>query len=283
MKLFDLHCDTPYKCYVNQKRFDDPSLAVNKESGKEFEAWKQVFAFWISEGVENPFSEYKKMLKNFKRELDKKPSNLTPLLSVEGGSLLDWDSDRLYELKGDGISLLTLTWNGENNIAGGVKSEKGLTDFGIEVIRKMNKLKIGCDLSHLNEKSFFAAVERAQFPLATHSNPKAVFDCKRNLSDAQIKAIAEKGGISGLCFYPEFLGGETFESFYKCVFHLLDKGYEDIIAIGSDFDGAQMDECLKTTSQIPLLYWFLEEKGINIAVLEKIFYKNADNYIAKLS
>lgn len=282
MKLFDLHCDTPYECYVNQKPFLDKTLAVNADCGKDFSIWKQTFAVWIKDDLKNPFWEYKKMLEGFKKELENKPTNLIPLFSVEGGSLLEWESDRLFELKKDGISLLTLTWNGENNIAGGINSDKGLTEFGIEVIEKMSRIKMGCDLSHLNEKSFFKAVERAEFPLATHSNPKSVFNCKRNLSDAQIKAIAEKGGIIGICFYPEFLGGEIFSKLYECIYYLLEKGYENNIAIGSDFDGAKMDLSLSNTSQIPTLYKTLKEKGLKDDVLEKIFYENADNYIAKL-
>ena len=62
MELFDLHCDTPYECYVNQKPFLDKTLAVNADCGKDFSIWKQTFAVWIKDDLKNPFWEYKKML-----------------------------------------------------------------------------------------------------------------------------------------------------------------------------------------------------------------------------
>ncbi len=280
MRFFDLHSDTPYRCYTENLSFWDKNLAVSAEKGKNLEAWRQCFAVWVSEAVENPYEFYKKVLCDFKEKIKNKPRNLTPHLTLEGGSLID-STERLYELKADGIRAITLTWNGENLIAGGVKSQKGLTDFGVQVINKMNGLKIACDLSHINKKSFFMAAETADYPLATHSNCSAVFSCPRNLTDEQIKLIAEKNGIIGLCFYPEFLGGDVFENLYRNVFYLLDKGYEDIVAIGSDFDGADMDKRLDGTDKIIDFYRFLERKGIEKALLDKIFYSNAVKFFDK--
>ena len=86
----------------------------------------------------------------------------------------------------------------------------------------------------------------------------------------------------GICFYPEFLGGDTFESIYENIFYLCDKGYEDNIAIGSDFDGAKMDKRLDDVSKVGAIYTFLEKKGLKRTLLDKIFYINANNFIAKL-
>ena len=282
MNFFDLHCDTPYECYTKNQEFYVNRLGISGEGGKDFNNWYQTFAFWIKDGLENPFDFYKKMYSDFKTKLKNKPNNLTPLFSVEGGDLIENDSDRLFVLKEDNIRFLTLTWNGENKIAGGVNSDKGLTDFGKEVIDKMNFLKIGCDLSHLNKKSFYSALEYAEFPLATHSNCSEICRHPRNLNTEQIKLLCEKKGIIGLCFYPLFLGGDVFEKIYENICFLCDKGYENHIAIGSDFDGAKMDERLDNISKIPFLYEFLEQKGIKRDVLNKIFYENAYNYIANL-
>ena len=279
MNYFDLHCDTPYECYFKKQDFLKNSLAVSGEKGAVFDNWKQVFAVWIRDDLDEPYRLYKAILRDFKEKLSKKPDNLTPYFSVEGGAVLEDDTDRLYALKGDGVRILTLTWNGENRIAGGSKTDKGLTDFGKRVIREMNGLRMLCDLSHLNEKSFYSAVELADYPLATHSNCKAVFDCPRNLSDNQLKLIAEKGGIVGLCLYPKFLGGEVFDSLYRNIYHLLELGMEDNIAVGSDFDGADMAAELCDISKIPLLRAKLHEKGLSETVLDKIFYKNAENYL----
>lgn len=279
VNYFDLHCDTPYECYFKKQDFFKNSLAVSGEKGAVFDNWKQVFAVWIRDDLDEPYRLYKAILRDFKEKLSKKNDNLTPYFSVEGGAVLEDDTDRLYALKEDGVRILTLTWNGENRIAGGSKTEKGLTDFGKRVIREMNGLKMLCDLSHLNEKSFYSAVELADYPLATHSNCKAVFDCPRNLSDNQLKLIAQKGGIVGLCLYPKFLGGEVFDRLYRNIYHLLELGMENSIAVGSDFDGADMAVELCDISKIPLLRAKLHEKGLSETVLNKIFYKNAENYL----
>lgn len=279
MNYFDLHCDTPYECYYKNQDFLKNSLAVSGEKGAKFDNWKQIFAVWIRDDAAEPYKLYNAILKDFKEKLKSKPDNLTPYFSVEGGAVIEDDTDRLYILKEDGICALTLTWNGENRIAGGSKSDKGLTDFGKRVIRDLNSLNMLCDLSHLNEKSFYSVIELADYPIATHSNCREVFDCPRNLSDNQLKLIAEKGGIVGLCFYPEFLGGDVYEKLYENIFHFLELGMENNIAIGSDFDGADMSGELCDISKIPFLYANLNEKGIDKSVLDKIFYKNAENYL----
>ena len=282
MYYFDLHCDTAYECYVTGEDFLKNNLAISGESGGVFDNWHQVFAIWIKDDLEKPFELYKKILSDIKLKLQKSPQNLTQYFSVEGGAVIEYDIDRLYILKQDSVRFLTLAWNGENDIAGGVNTEKTLTGFGKRVIREMNKLGMVCDLSHLNAKSFYKVAENAEKIVATHSNCYEICPHKRNLTDAQIKLIYERKGVMGICFYPDFLGGEVFEKIYENIFYLCDKGYEDIIAIGSDFDGGRMNEKLDKISKIPQLYEFLRSKGLKNELLYKIFYKNAHNFIAKL-
>ena len=282
MNFFDLHSDTPFECFMKKQDFMENNLAVSGEFGGCFDNWFQTFAFFIRDDLENPYNFYKKMYSDFSEKLKNRPPNLKPIFAVEGGAVLEDDSDCLFELKKDGIKFLTLTWNGENLIAGGMNSNKGLNDFGKEVINKMNSLKIGCDLSHLNKKSFYSALEYAEFPLATHSNCSVICEHPRNLDETQIKLICERKGVMGLCFYPLFLGGCVFEKIYENIFYLCDKGYENNIAIGSDFDGAEMSSELDNISKIPHLYGFLEQRGISKDILNKIFYENAYNFIANL-
>ena len=245
--------------------------------------WIQTFAFFINDDCPDPYGRYLSLRRDFLRKIGQGPKNLTPIFSVEGGAVLEDNLDRVAMLHKDGIKLLTLTWNGENRIGGGCKTDKPLTDFGKRVIKEINSVKMGCDLSHINEKGFYSAVELAEFPLATHSNCRKICDHPRNLSDSQIKLITEKGGIIGLCFYPEFLGGDVFEKIYANVAHLLELGLEKHIAIGSDFDGAPMDKRLSDISQAGILFEELEKRGMPKAVIDKIFYDNAYNFIANLS
>lgn len=279
MNFFDLHCDTAYRMYLENQPFFENNLAVSAEKGKIFENWIQTFAIFVSEDTKNPFLFYKNVLNNLKQNLK---GDVKPVFAVEGGTVIEDDADRLYHLKDDGIRFITLTWNGENSIAGGVNSEKGLSDFGRRVIEKMNALKMSVDLSHLNQKSFYDIIEIAEKPLATHSNCRAICDNKRNLTDNQIKLIVEKGGIIGLNFYPLFLGGDFTQKIYENIFYLCDKGYENNIAIGTDFDGADMCQEMSDISKIPVLFENLLKKGLKKELLYKIFFKNADDFTLNL-
>ncbi len=279
MDFFDLHCDTAYEMYKKNKTFYENDLAVSGQKGECFEKWVQTFAVWLSEDRENPYQFYKNVLSYLKENLT---DNVTPIFAVEGGTVLEDNAERLYELKNDGIRFLTLTWNGENLIAGGNKSQKGLTDFGRQVIKTMNELSMAVDVSHLNDKSFYSVLDTAEKVLATHSNCRKVCDVPRNLKDDQIKLIAKKQGIIGLNFYPEFLGRDFFEKIYQNIYHLCDMGLENNIAIGTDFDGADMDEEMKDISKIPLLYEKLHQKGLKKDLLYKIFFKNANDFLSNL-
>ena len=282
MKYFDLHCDTPYRMYEENLPFNSAELSVN--SGEDiFEEYYQCFAVWLKDDIENPFKKYKETLQNFKQKFEIGDSKIKPIFTVEGGAVLEGKTDNLYLLKNDGIRALTLTWNGKNQIASGVNFEGGITDFGRETVRVMNTLKIACDLSHLNRESFYGALEETEFPIATHSCSYEIYPHKRNLTDDQIKELVSKNGIMGLCFYPKFLGeGEVFENIYKHLFYLLDKGYENHIALGSDFDGAGMDCKLYKASDVEQLYEFLKEKSINDEILNKIFFKNAKKFFKRV-
>ena len=265
MNFLDLHCDTAFELYKQKLPFDNNKLSVTKNSSDCFHKWVQTFAIWINDNAENPFVLYKNILNHIKDKLRNKPLNLMPIFAVEGGWVLENDIDRLEIIKKDGIKMLTLTWNGENPIGGGCKSDKGLTDFGKEVIKNLNSLKIATDLSHLNSKTFYKALETADFPLATHSNCYEICPHPRNLTLEQIGLIAEKDGIIGLNFYL-----------------LCERNLENHIALGSDFDGAKMDKKLEKSSNIPSLYDYLEQRGLKKALLDKIFFENGYKFIAKL-
>lgn len=280
MKFFDLHSDTAFRCFKENLCFSDPCLAVTPKKAEFLNNWHQCFAVFIKDDAENPYCLYRNIFNNFKNELKRKPTNLTPHFTLEGASLID-SKEKVLTLKNDGIKAVTLTWNGENRIAGGVDSDKGLTEFGKEIISALNQNKIFTDLSHLNKKSFYKAAQVSDYPIATHSNSRELCKSKRNLDDEQIRLIAEKDGLVGLCFYPEFLSGDVFEAIYQNIYHLLDMGLEDNIALGSDFDGGVMDKKLDGIDKIPSLFLFLENKGIEKHLLNKIFHQNALKYFDK--
>ena len=277
-----MHCDTAYKCYKDNLQFCDESLAVTPQKSKMLDEWHQSFAIFIKDGTQNPFDYYRNTLESFKLQLKNKPDNLIPIFTVEGGLLIENNLSRVEKMHNDGIRALTLTWNGENQIAGGANSDVGLKEFGKAVIKELNKFDIMTDLSHLNKKSFYDALELAKKPVITHSCLEYVNIHRRNIDDTQLKLLVERQGLFGLCFYPEFLGqGNVFENVYKNIFHVLDLGFEDYLSIGSDFDGADMHEDLRDISAVPKLYDYLKQKGINEEILNKIFFYNAYNFFQK--
>lgn len=282
MKFFDLHCDTAYKCYRDNLHFNDISLAVTPQKADCFEKWHQCFAIFINDGIKNPFEYYKNALENFKHELKNKPDNLTPIFTVEGGLLIEDQLSRVECMHKDGIRALTLTWNGENQIAGGADTDLGLKEFGKQVIAELNRFDIAVDLSHLNKKSFYDAIELSDRPIITHSCLEDVNKHRRNIDNNQLKLLVQKGGIFGLCFYPVFLGdGDIFGQIYKNIFNFLDMGFEDSLSLGSDFDGADMCKKLYDISAVPTLYNYLISKKFDEKILNKIFFENAYNFFYK--
>ena len=275
MNLFDLHSDMPTTLFDGLKSVVSFPRGIQKQV--------QTCAVFIRDDISNPYDRYKSVLGKFKSQNSYPVNDLTEnksiLLSVEGGSLLEENYDRISELYSDKIAMLSLVWNYENKLAGGVTSDKGITDCGKRTILEMNDLGMVLDVSHLNDKGFYSALELADYLVASHSNCRKLCQNKRNLTDEQLMLIGEKGGLIGVNFYPVFLGdGDVLSSVYNHISHMLELGLENNISIGSDFDGALMSEELNCTEKTLNLYLFLEGKGIKKCILDKIFYENALNF-----
>ena len=282
MHFFDLHCDTLTKAFNTHQDLYNNNLSIDFNKGSKFSKWSQCFAIWIEDKAENPYNFYRLVLSNYKEYIKKAPKNLKCYLTVENGSLLENDIDRLKQLKNDGVVAITLTWNGENCIASGVKAEGGLKPFGYKVIEEMNRLKIACDLSHINEQGFFEAVKLSDYPFASHSCCAVIKEHPRNITDEQILKIVDKNGIIGICPYPVFCGEDVFEGVYQNILHLINLGARENIAIGTDFDGCDMADKLSDITKIHNLYNYLLSKKITDQTLQKIFYKNAQNFFSRL-
>ena len=166
MRYFDLHADTVSVCYKKGIFPDDTSLAVSVQKGAIFEEWIQCFAVFISDGCIDPLSEYHAQINDFKRKVGGF-GDVKPVLTLEN-ALFVTGADSVDELANDGIKSVTLTWNYENPLAGGVYSESGVTALGRQVINKLNANNIAVDLSHLNSKSFFQVASEAKTVLASH-------------------------------------------------------------------------------------------------------------------
>ena len=186
--------------------------------------------------------------------------------------------DELYHILAE-QRMLTLTWNGENELAGGSAATGGLKPFGREALRELERCDIVADVSHLNDESFWNVVKAARRPLvATHSNSRKICNVPRNLTDDQFRCLAQQGGLVGLNFFTGFLREDAksarLEDILRHAEHFLNLGGEDVLALGSDFDGADMPHDLPDCGALPQLAQRLRE-AFGFTLTEKICYKNA--------
>ena len=141
----------------------------------------------------------------------KREGKVAVFIGVEGGHAIEGSLDKLRELHRRGARYLTLTWNNGNAWAGssiGVGGTRtgGLTDFGKDVVREMNRLGMFVDLSHVSDSTFWDAVHTSTLPvIASHSSARALNDHPRNLSDEQLRAVAASGGVVNVNFFSRFL------------------------------------------------------------------------------
>ena len=185
-----------------------------------------------------------------------------------------------------GVCAITLVWNGENEIGSGHGTGHGLSAFGRAVIPEMERCGILVDVSHLNDPGFEDLLEVAQKPfLATHSNARAVAGHRRNLTDEMIREMVRRGCLIGLNYFVSFLrdGGEvtSLDDLYRHIVHFLELGASKNLALGSDFDGAALPDCLNTPQKAAEAYGYLLARGIGQKQADGIFYQNARRFFAE--
>lgn len=170
-----------------------------------------------------------------------RPGNIAFLLHFEGGMPLQGSIHQLRNFYRLGLRSMQLTWNFRNDLGDGVwetRTKGGLTRFGVEVIREMNRLGMVVDLAHINREGFFQALEVAQAPLiVSHANACGMLDNPRNLADDQIKAIAEQGGLVGILALPARVTekGAALEDLLNHLDYMVNLVGIEHIALGLDF------------------------------------------------
>lgn len=179
------------------------------------------------------------------------------MLGIENGLALNGQLENLTHFAQRGIVYMTLCHNGDNDIcdsARGCDTHHGVSAFGEEVIREMNRLGIMVDLSHGGEKSFYDALDISQQPIVcSHSSCRALCDHPRNLTDEQMRALAAKGGVMQVTMYPGFLlkqGEATVRHALQHLEHAIEVMGIDHVGIGTDFDGDGGIRGLANSSEI---------------------------------
>lgn len=302
MKYFiiDAHCDTITKIIHKKENLYKNKYQVDLERLQLFSNPIQFFAIWLHPRFyRNPLLQTMKIIDFFYEEIKKNSSiiayaasfkdieknisqnKISAVLTVEGGEALEGELEILKILYRLGVRSMTLTWNYQNEIAHGAIEEgleNGLTDFGIELIKEMNKLGIIIDISHLSERGFWDVKKVSSKPfIASHSNARTICNNYRNLNDEQLKAIAEVGGVIGINTYPPFLnssGCADIEDFLIHIDYIVKLIGIDYVGLGCDFDGiSTFTKGLEEISKIKTVCEYLERK-YGCTGAEKILSKN---------
>ncbi|UOF89425.1 dipeptidase [Fodinisporobacter ferrooxydans] len=239
--------------------FTDPKLTP-ADSLKAVLAYIDTFHRCIVSDRLQPVYQYKDILKI------RQSGQTGGMLSIEGAQCLQGDIRMLHILYRLGVRAVGLTWNHANDIADGVGEPRGagLSKFGRAVVAEMNRLGMIVDVSHLSERGFWDVAEQSTKPfIASHSNCKAVFPHRRNLTDDQIHAIIAKSGTVGMTFVPDFItdGPATVDDIIRHIDHVLSLGGQKSIAFGSDFDGiTETMVDLKRAKYFPILLEQIEKR-----------------------
>ena len=307
--MIDLHCDTIMQLLDHPDSGDlyRNTWKIDIEKLQKAHSKVQDFALFINLGETNdPYGRYEEMrnlcttqiylygehiqhvLSYQDVESVYESGKIGALMSIEEGGVLGGDLDKLKQAYQDGVRLITLTWNYPNGLGEPHCGEqhKKLTPKGIEFVEVMQDLGIIVDCSHLNDAGTEQLGDILDVPfVASHSNAREVTAHTRNLPDNLIKLIANKGGVIGLNFAQSFLGTSPVSRIDDIVKHglyLINKGGEDVVALGTDFDGIKPNTEIKDASEMYRLYDAFKEAGLSVEQCEKLFWKNADRLLKEI-
>lgn len=311
--VWDLHCDTltegcqkGFGLRNNSAHFD--LARVPEEYG-----WCQTIAIFIPDSLrgvkaiqyfEKNYTFFLEQLKENRawagqaqddQEVDAllKDGRIALMLAVEGGAVLGGCLEQVARLKECGVKLLTLTWNSSNELGGGCASEEGLTDFGRAVLRELENASILADVSHLNDRTFEEVLAMAHRPIiASHSNSRTICPHRRNLTDRQFQAIVEMGGLVGINFFLDFIVPRGMQremsgnyllpqELLSHIWHFLELGGENTIALGSDFDGCTIPHFIENVTGVATLWTSMLQSGLSDRLVRKICFENAHSFFKR--
>jgi membrane dipeptidase len=204
------------------------------------------------------------------------------LLGIEGAHALEGDLERVETFARRGVRYIGLLHFSANEAGfpaygSGRRDDEGLTPWGFDLVRCCEAASVLVDLSHINRRGFLDACRVAtRPPIVSHTGVLGVHEHWRNIGDDQLRAVADKGGVVGVIFYPRYLGGEGLEPVVRHILHILNVVGEDTPALGSDWDGFIVPTReLSDPGGLPLLTDALIRAGVPERTLTKILRGNA--------
>ena len=314
MKFIDMHCDTISSIYLDRmggevKKLRENNGHVDLARLKKGGCLAQNFAlFTILKKDPDPYGFARGACRLFKEELaenddmirqavtveeilrNDRDGRMSGVLTIEEGGICNGSTDVLRDFYREGVRMMTLTWNYENDLAYPNKvdmntgismpeTEHGLKKKGIEFVELMEE--IGMDVSHLGDAGFWDVAEIMKKPFAaSHSNARAIAGHTRNLTDEMIRTMAERGGVMGINYCPVFLddredgGTSRISAMVRHIKHIRNVGGIECIGLGSDFDGISGTLEIDSPSAVHLLEEALYRNGFTQTEVEKIFYRN---------
>ena len=260
----DTHCDTPM-FFPQGIHFEqrDPKILVDLHKMTEGRQDATIMVAYLPQPTENPTafadsifdqievivgqnSDYVRIA-NTPRDLwmNKHRGLKSIMLGIENGIAIDGKLENLQHFVDRGIVYMTLCHNGDNDICDSASKTQhthhGVSAFGEQVIKEMNRLGVLVDMSHAGEESFYQALEISSKPIVcSHSSARALCDHPRNLTDDQMRALAQKGGVAQTTIYHGFLkkdGEATINDVIAHLEHAIDVMGIDHVGLGTDFDG----------------------------------------------
>lgn len=225
------------------------------------------------------------------------------LMGIEGLSVMGEDLDVLDRLYDFGARHAMLTWNEENLLATGVRgaSSRGLTLMGKRTMQHMEEKGMVVDVSHLNEPSFWDVMDLAHGPIvASHSNARVLADVARNLSDEQLRVLAQTDGLVGINAFHEFVNDDiekrTIDGLVEQAVYIADKigtrhlalGFDFLEFLATDIDGAPREDTdallvgLENCTKVPLFLEKLRQAGFTQAEVEDIAVNNWQRILANI-
>ena len=304
--MIDLHSDAIYRLRCTDKPYSllSSPYCVTKEHLEKAGVGAQCFALYVNTALfsHSPWTELNVLHDRFAAEIenagipqmrsaDDYDGTLHAVLTTEDGASIEGDISRLRTLKDWGVMIFGITWNRENELGYPNSSDsavmaKGLKEKGIEAVEECSRLGIIIDVSHLSDGGFRDVIRYSKLPVvATHSNARSVTAVSRNLTDEELCMLAESGGVAGLNLCPAFLHDEKASrpeeavsrvcDMVRHVMHVYKTAGEDVLAIGTDFDGIEGNLEIASPDKFYILRDALLKAGMKPSVVDKMWEENA--------
>lgn len=274
------------------------STTMPAQGGEELQAIPAYYAEWVTNRCIDRFLQLERQAEGRIRlttnhaDLVRQfaEGTISAILHFEGAEAIAADLGNLDYYYDRGLRSLGLVWSRPNDFGFGVDfafpgspdTGPGLTPAGFALVAACNAKGILLDLSHLNERGFWDVARTSTKPLvASHSCMHGLCPCSRNLTDRQLAAIKESGGVVGINFAPAFLRADgqltartPIAEIVRHILYGVDKMGIDHVAFGSDLDGVLLPEEVGSVAGLPKILEMLAEEGCDLPSLEKIAYGN---------